>query len=165
MPNRRTALQTLAASAATLPILGQEKHDHSSTTKTPAYQAKIFSADDLALMAVLTDIIIPVTDTPGAAQAGVPLLIDGSAGRNEGLATAWRKALAWFRTQGSDHTATVARIAKEQGTEGAGVFKLLKDSTIDHYYATRIGLQQELGWNANTYLTEFKGCTHEEHQA
>ena len=39
------------------------------------------------------------------------------------------------------------------------------DSTIDHYYATREGLQQELGWNANTYLTEFKGCTHEEHKA
>ena len=39
------------------------------------------------------------------------------------------------------------------------------DSTIDHYYATREGLQQELGWNANTYLTEFQGCTHEEHKA
>lgn len=165
MPDRRKTLQTLAATAVALPILGQHQHEASTTGKLPPYQAKIFSADDLALMAALTGIIIPATDTPGAAEAGVPLLIDGSASRNEGLAQAWKNALAWFRTQGSDHAATIARIAKEQGTEGARVFKLLKDTTIDHYYATQIGLQKELGWNANTYLAEFKGCTHPEHQA
>jgi hypothetical protein len=43
-------------------------------------------------------------------------------------------------------------------------FRVLKDATIDAYYSTRDGLQQELGWNANTYLPEWKGCTHEEHR-
>lgn len=165
MSSRRTTLRALAAGSVALPILGQHQDHAAPLSAIPPYQAKVFSADDLALLATLTTIIIPATDTPGAAQAGVPLLIDGSASRNEGLANAWKKALAWFRTQGADHAATVARISTEQRTEGASIFKLLKDSTIDHYYATQIGLQKELGWNANTYLAEFKGCTHKEHQS
>jgi hypothetical protein len=165
MPGRRKTLQTLAAGAVTLPILGQ--HEHSApplSAKIPPYQAKVFSLEDLRLMSALTDIIIPPTDTPGAAAAGVSLLIDGSASRNPALGKAWKEALAWFRSQGEDHAATIARTSREQGTEGARHFKLLKDTTIDHYYATRAGLQQELGWNANTYLAEFQGCTHKEHQ-
>jgi hypothetical protein len=165
MPSRRKTLQAMATTAVALPILGQHQHDAPLSAKIPPYQAKIFSKEQLDLLAKLADIIIPATDTPGAAQAGVALLIDGSCSRNEALANAWKKALAWFAGQGSDHAATIARIAKEQGTEGARYFKLLKDTTIDHYYATREGLHQELGWDANTYLAEFKGCTHPEHQA
>jgi len=174
MPSRRKTLQAmattaLASTAVTLPVLGQQNGEHRHETplsaKIPPYQAKVFTAAELALLATLTEIIIPATDTPGAAQAGVALLLDGSCSRNAALAAVWKKALGWFAAQGQDHAATVARIAGERGTEGARYFKLLKDTTIDHYYATREGLQQELGWNANTYLSEFKGCTHPEHQA
>ena len=42
--------------------------------------------------------------------------------------------------------------------------RLLKGATVDAYYSTREGLNTELGWNGNTFLTEFKGCTHKEHQ-
>ena len=40
-----------------------------------------------------------------------------------------------------------------------------KDLTIDHYYATEVGLVKELGYQGNTYLAEFPGCEHqgEEH--
>jgi hypothetical protein len=165
MPSRRKTLQAIATTAVALPVLGQHQHDAPLSAKIPPYQAKVFSAEELKLLAALTDIIIPATGTPGAAQAGVPLLLDGSCSRNETLKNSWKKALPWFAAQGADHAATIARIASEKGTEGARYFKLLKDATIDHYYATREGLQQELGWNANTYLTEFKGCTHKEHQA
>ena len=60
--------------------------------------------------------------------------------------------------------ALLERLNRESGTEGARWFRLLKDTTIDQYYGTREGLQKELGWDANTYLPEFKGCTHPEHQ-
>ena len=43
-------------------------------------------------------------------------------------------------------------------------FRLLKDLTIDGYYSSRAGLVEELGWHGNTFLSEFKGCTHPEHQ-
>ena len=41
---------------------------------------------------------------------------------------------------------------------------MIKAMTIDGYYSTREGLEQELGWHGNTYLTSFPGCTHPEHQ-
>lgn len=165
MPSRRKTLQAIATSAVALPVLGQHQHDAPLSAKIPPYQAKVFSPEELKLLATLMDIIIPATDTPGAAQAGAPLLLDGSCSRNEPLKNSWQKALAWFAAQSGDPATTIARIASENATEGARYFKLLKDSTIDHYYATQAGLQQELGWNANTYLAEFKGCTHPEHQA
>ena len=43
--------------------------------------------------------------------------------------------------------------------------KLAKDLTIEGYYTSKPGLTVELGWNANTFLAEFQGCTHPEHQA
>jgi hypothetical protein len=52
-------------------------------------------------------------------------------------------------------------MSTDLSTEDGKAFTLLKDLTIDAYYRTKAGLMQELGWNANTYLPEFKGCTHE----
>jgi hypothetical protein len=36
--------------------------------------------------------------------------------------------------------------------------------TVEAYYSTEIGLAQELGYQGNSYLREFPGCQHEEHQ-
>jgi len=47
---------------------------------------------------------------------------------------------------------------------GPQFFAVLKGAAVDAYYSTREGLNMELGWNANTFLPEFKGCTHKEHQ-
>ena len=41
---------------------------------------------------------------------------------------------------------------------------MMKGLTVDGYYTSQAGLTQELGWHGNTFLTEFKGCTHPEHQ-
>ena len=43
-------------------------------------------------------------------------------------------------------------------------FRMIKDMTVEGYYSSQAGLSQELGWHGNTFLTEFKGCTHPEHQ-
>ena len=72
-------MQVMAQVAVTLPVLGQAPHQHESPLpgKIPPYVAKVFSPEELRLLGQLADVIIPTTDTPGAAQAGVPLLIDG----------------------------------------------------------------------------------------
>ncbi len=44
-------------------------------------------------------------------------------------------------------------------------FKAIKNLTIDGYYTSKIGIHQELGYQGNTYVKEFKGCTHPEHQS
>ena len=43
-------------------------------------------------------------------------------------------------------------------------FRLVKGMTVDGYYTSQEGLAGELGWHGNTFLSEFKGCTHPEHQ-
>jgi hypothetical protein len=125
--------------------------------------------DELALLAELTERIIPKTDTPGAAEAGVPAIIDAGLARNPAKLKQWKAALAWFRSQGRSSAARLKVLERlstaEKGTEGSEHFALLKGDTIDVYYSTEAGLKTELGWNANTYLSEFPGCTHPEHQS
>ena len=71
--------------------------------------------------------------------------------------------MAWLGKQKGGREPLLARLSTENGTAGAKHFKRLRDTTIEQYYNTREGLQTELGWNANTYVAEFKGCTHPEH--
>ena len=167
MQDRRTVLKIIGGSAAAFPILGQEHAAHEAAAVASKYTAKVFDGSQLQLLAELTDRIIPRTDTPGAADAGVPLLIDRVANRTPESVKQWKEMLAWFASQGKtpeDRLAALKSISTESGTAGARYFKMLKDTTIDQYYSTKEGLQQELGWNGNAYLAEFKGCTHPEHQ-
>ena len=169
MNDRRTAIKILGASAgvAAFPILGQEHASHAVADTPVKYAAQVFEPPQLQLLAELTDRIIPKTDTPGAAEAGVPLLIDRLATKRPDTITRWKEMLIWFAAQGATPEARLAvlkTISMESNTVGARYFKLLKDATIDTYYGTKEGLQQELGWNFNTFMPEFKGCTHPEHQ-
>ncbi len=157
MPSRRSALGVLTGAATLLPVLGQ----------APVSQP-VLSKTELQLLTELTERILPKTDTPGAAEAGVPAIIDASLKGNAEKTKRWKEALRWFAANGANPEARLQllqRISKEQGTEGAAHFAMLKGETIDVYYSTQEGLKQELGWNANTFLSEFKGCTHPEHQS
>ena len=173
---RRKALQTVAAAAAAAPLSGQHQHDTASTFVQIAAPAKpkFFTPGELDTVALLTDLIIPRTNTPGAADAGVHRIIDSLVSKSARLQKQWREGLAWANAEakhdGADWFAKLAQpkqIAILQRAEKTGhaFFTLLKNSTIDAYYSTREGLVTELGWNANTFLAEFKGCTHPEHQS
>ena len=168
MDNRRTVLKVIGAAAAALPVGAQEHAAHEEATKAVVkYTAKVFNQDQLTLLAELTDRIIPRTSTPGAADAHVPLLIDRIAARQAQSAQRWKDLLGWFAANGKtpeDRLELLKRASTESGTDAARHFALLKGVTIDQYYSTKEGLVQELGWNGNTFLTEFKGCTHAEHQ-
>lgn len=162
MPSRRSALGVLTGAAALLPVLGQ------TSLQNPAPVKQVLSKKELDLLSELTERIIPKTDTPGAAEAGVSKIIDATLAANPQKLKRWKDALAWFAKDGANPQArlqTLERISIEQGTEGARYFEMLKGETIDVYYSTIEGLKTELGWNANTFLTEFKGCTHKEHQS
>lgn len=137
---RREALVILGGAAA-LPAL--------------AAPPKFLSEAELAQLGKLVDVILPRTDTPGAADAQVHVIIDERCAANAAVGARWRELLG--RMAGDAEAVVKAAVDTPD-------FKLLKDSTIDVYYSTREGLRQELGWNANTYLPEWKGCTHDEHR-
>ena len=153
---RREVLVTIAAVAAASPAVGQ---------------AAFLSAAELAGLAALAEAIIPRTDTPGAADAGVPAAIDRRLAANPQLAERFRAGLQALdgEAQSRFHAAFAALTAAQQvelltPRQGDPFFRLIKDMTIDGYYSSQAGLSQELGWHGNTFLTEFKGCTHPEHQ-
>lgn len=175
MRTRRHALQTLTAAAAAAAAL-QAQHEHHESSalveiKKPT-SPQVFTKEEFAVISQLTEHVIPKTDTPGAIDAGVPFLIDRQA-KDAATAQKWRKGLGELdgltrREQGKAFLAlsSAQQIAVLKEMEGMKhwFFQLVKNSTIDAYYSTKEGRHQELKWVNNTFLTEFPGCTHPEHQ-
>jgi hypothetical protein len=177
--SRRSIIKTIATAAVAAPLGAQ--HEHHATndlvqiakSKTP-YKPKFFTRMELETVKLLVNLIIPRTDTPGAADAGVHQIIDTDVSRDRAAQKRWRDGLAWINSESRGKTfaaltsdkqiAILTSASKESDATGWKFFSLLKNATVDAYYSTREGLQTELGWNANTYLAEFKGCTHKEHQ-
>jgi gluconate 2-dehydrogenase subunit 3-like protein len=178
---RRSALKTIA-SAIAVPACAQHQHTADKLVQVAIAQGpfspRFFTAREFAILEQLVDLIIPRTETPGASDAGVARIIDsGTAQSARQLQRSWRTGIDWADKQAraqfnklfvqlspADQAAILRRASEETGTDGAQFFDLLKSSTIDAYYTTREGLVLELGWSGNTYLPEFKGCTHPEHQ-
>jgi hypothetical protein len=177
--SRRSIIKTIATAAVAAPVAAQ--HDHHATQQfaqiakaKAAYKPKFFTKAELETVKLLVDLIIPRTDTPGAADAGVHQIIDTDITRNPADQARWRDGLTWIKQESGGKSfaaltpeqqiAILTRASREGNGPGPKFFTLLKSATIDAYYSTREGLQTELGWNANTYLAEFKGCTHKEHQ-
>jgi hypothetical protein len=155
-PTRRDVLVTIAALAAT------------PASAEPA----LLTAPELATLTALVDTIIPRTDTPGASDAGVPAFIDRRLAANPELAARFREGIqaldAAARSQfQADFPALTSPQRIELLTTRADdpFFRLAKGLTVDGYYTSRDGLAGELGWHGNTFLPEFKGCTHPEHQS
>ncbi|MCI0662800.1 MAG: gluconate 2-dehydrogenase subunit 3 family protein [Acidobacteria bacterium] len=164
-------------------------HDHGShgraaktAQKKAPYKAKFFNADQMALISTISELIIPTDDhSKGAIEAEVPEFIDlmineASAETKktwtDGLAAMDKlsqdKNRALFNKATKDQQiAILTEISKNEArpqTPEERFFRTIKNMTIDGYYTSRIGIHDELKYKGNTYLKEFKGCTHPEHQ-
>jgi len=156
-PTRRDVLVTIAALATTSPADAQ-----------PA----LLTATELAWVKALADAIIPRTDTPGASDAGVPAYIDRRLASNPQLAENFRLGMTAIESDAqSRFGAAFPALTSQQQLELLNAHahdpfvRIAKGLTVDGYYSSREGLAEELGWHGNTFLTEFKGCTHPEHQS
>lgn len=166
MPSRRKILQTAAGAVTAFPILA-EPHQHGGTaaSATAAYKPKWATPAEMKQMAALADLIIPRTDTPGASEAKVHEFIDFTLSTDEKRKAEVREGLRWFAAIAvSKQVEALTQASRGTRTKEGRFFRLFKDLTIDGYYASRQGLVTELGWSGNTYLPEFKGCTHPEHK-
>ena len=164
-PTRREVLKTVAA-GLTVPAAGGAAPMVQIAT---AYRPRSFSNDQFRLVTTLVEMIIPVTDTPGAAAAGVDRIIDERLTADRDSRERFRKGLAlldadkFFDLDEDGRVALLTEFSNGDGEKGK-FFTLLKDLTVDGYYSIEIGMVRELGYRGNTFLKEFPGCTHEEHQ-
>ena len=178
MNTRRSAIKTIAAAAVALPAAAQHQHTEAPVRISAPYSPKVFQPAEMKWVAKLVDLIIPPTDTPGASDAQVPAFIDRALSRNGSLKDRFKLGMGRLNDRATqDHGAAFDALTEAQqiallpeisnapATALGRFFKLAKDLTIEGYYTSKEGLTRELGWNANTYMTEFKGCTHPEHQA
>ncbi|HEU0175359.1 MAG TPA: gluconate 2-dehydrogenase subunit 3 family protein [Blastocatellia bacterium] len=195
--SRRDALKGLAGIGVSLPVLNtnllagaqDHVHDHGShgqdantATKKAPYKAKFFNADQLALVATISELIIPTDDhSKGAIAAEVPEFIDLMISESPAeIKKTWTDGLAAMDKLSQDkNSATFNKATKDQQiailtevskneakpqTQEERFFRTIKNMTIDGYYTSKIGIHDELQYKGNTYLKEFKGCTHPEHQ-
>ena len=194
MSTRREALKTIATGAlgaATSSLWVEslvaharaQAHHARATVAEQAWKPRVLTAWQDKAVTALTELIIPQTDTPGAAGAGVNRFIDATlADASPADRGAFLRGLAWIDARskslfGADivdalptqQTALLTRLSAEGNPEGEDkigreFFEAIKSLTIAGYYSTQIGLQQELGDDGQMFLLEFKGCDHPEHQ-
>ena len=197
--DRRQALRTLAfggigavaapAWAEALAAIARDHADHAhaalaSAAETAPWAPKVFNAHQNETVVLLSEMIIPQTDTPGAKAAKVnefiDLVLDDA---NEAERKQFLNGLAWMdgRSQelfGTDFVSaapeqqtallTIVASPKNKAFEdqvGTEFFKAIKALTITGYYTSEIGMKQELGDDGQLFFLEYPGCTHPQHKA
>ncbi len=154
-PTRRQALVTIAAGISAGSLVRPQQY-------TPA----TLTVDEHDLLGLVVDAILPETETPGAREVGVHSLIDEDLAAGSPTLETLRAGLASLRDEQfaemdeDGRTGVLRRYSAGEG-QARAFFELVKGLTIDAYYSTEVGLVQELGYQGNTYLQEFPGCTHD----
>ena len=166
-PTRRDAIKTVAAGLV-VPAAAVAASTPLVQIATP-YRPRNFSSNQFRLVTTLVEMIIPATDTPGAGAAGVDRIVDETLSNDLETRAKFRQGLALLEAEKfserdqDDRVRLLAEFSNSDGEKGE-FFTLLKDMTIDGYYSTETGMVRELGYRGNTFLKEFPGCTHDEHQ-
>jgi gluconate 2-dehydrogenase subunit 3-like protein len=158
------------------PAAGNASFYHPIATGT---SPNAFNAKQFAILSVLVDMMIPRTDTPGAADAGVHWYVDRIAGDKLEVREKLSQGLTWLddeshRRFGKDFVeadaADRARLltmisdlpeansADARLASGRDFFRQVKAMTIQGYYQSEIGMMEELHWAGNQILAEMPGC-------
>jgi hypothetical protein len=179
---------------ATLPVLGtnmaaqeQAAHQHMHASTQPAADAKpqplkFFTEDENNTIIEMSERIIPADQSsPGAKAARVNEYIDLIVSQSPDMVKqTWRDGLAAVNGMSRDKFGKsfadasvdqqvellkeISKNEKNPSTKVEGFFRTIKNATVDGYYTSEIGIHQELHYKGNSYLKEFVGCTHAEHQ-
>jgi gluconate 2-dehydrogenase gamma chain len=150
------------------------------------YVPQFFTPSEFKTVEVLTELILPTDDEPGAKEARVVDYIDfvvfsarefePSLQREwtDGLILLDRESVKEFgrgfhRNSKADREKLLAEMSMPERDpsahhEGYAFFRLVKEMTVEGFYTSRIGLIDVLNYQGMNYLSEFPGCTHPEHQ-
>ena len=155
--------------------------------ETGAYSPRFFEPDEFKTVEILTELIIPSDDTPGAKEAQVARYIDfvvfSASEFKPVLQSEWKQGLTLLDRLSSDKyqrrfhelaradqeslLTDISLPERQQGATHPGFefYRLAKDMTVDAFYSSRVGLIDVLGYKGLSVMGEFPGCTHAEHQA
>ena len=175
--DRRTALKAVGT-VALLPwlsdngLLAFTRLQETSAPPTP----NALTPSQFATLETLVDAIIPTDDrSPGAKEARVAdyidlLLVESPSELTlqwlGGLAALDAASNARFKapfvklnpTQMDAILADISRNERKPKTPLEIFFVMTKDATIEGYYTSKIGIEQELRYKGNKFLREFVGC-------
>jgi len=184
MIERRELFKILGATlAAAREVAAQHEHGAAAPIDTANYKPRFFSDRQYTAIDDLTEIIIPADDqSPGARAAGVRFYVDSvlhyaapdvQQRWHNGLAAVEEAAHAQFGKDFPDLgaaekdklVALMAKGEKSPTTELERFFPVLKGAAVEAFALSDIGMQEYLGYNGNTAIPEFPGCTHPEHQS
>lgn len=134
-----------------------------------------FEAGEFRTLSRMVDLIIPRTDTPGAADAGVALYIDIVVNSDHALGDKFKRGLKELEEASVAATKKTFSSAREseqislltamlpKTAPGNDFFETVKAMTIVGYYSSEIGLFQELHFKGNEALATSPGCPHGGH--
>jgi hypothetical protein len=168
--DRRSLLKIFGAIGATCayPFASDELYAQ-TTTPVPESALHFFNKTDFAVISRLADLIVPETDSLGAARAGVPEYIDMVIARNAEQQAVVADGLHWLATKNFmqlDEAAQYAILQPLCETADSGdlrarnvqFFALIKSLTADGYYTSRTGLMDELHYHGNTPHAGYPTC-------
>jgi Gluconate 2-dehydrogenase subunit 3 len=190
MSTRRDALRILVATSAALPSIASPRQETKEVGDQPGHlhagpaiqvpvpsKPTFFQPREFATIEAMSECIIPRSDTPGAKDTGVALLIDKAIVAEPDLMPVYRAGIADLNalsisSYGQEFAvlnqrqqiAVLTPLSLDADSSPGKFFTTVKNMTIDAYYKTEAGLKTELGWHGNTYLASFPGCDHPEHQ-
>jgi gluconate 2-dehydrogenase gamma chain len=180
--DRRTILEMLAKAAVASQFTGFDRwafaQQHHATETAPQrakqYQPTYFLPPEYRAIEILTDLIIPEDETPGAKQAGVSEFIDFMAAHGEhDIQQPMRDGLAGLDvvSKQSNHETFNNLSTKQQvdilerlaampvGDPGNKFFRLIRRYTVMGYYTSRVGLK-ELDYPGLRFYSESPACPH-----
>jgi gluconate 2-dehydrogenase gamma chain len=164
------------------------EHEHmnhaapKTAAATKAAPLKFFTEAENKLLIEMSERIIPKDENSGGAkEARVSEYIDMVASiANDQVKKEWRDGIAAINKMsrdmsGKDFAETseqqqiqlltvISKNEMKPQTVEEKFFKMMKSATVDGYYTSKIGIHDELKYRGNSYIKEFTGCTHPEHQ-
>jgi gluconate 2-dehydrogenase gamma chain len=182
--NRRTLLQLIASApmAAAFTWTGEEAVQASAQVRASgaAFKPVFFTPYEYDTVKVLVDMIIPKDARSGSAtEAGVPQFMDFIVNEQTNRQNAMRGGLAWLnlechrrfdldfvkcsdaqRREVLDDIAWPRKTVRPELAYGVPFFNSFRDLTASGFFTSKMGID-DLGYQGNTVVPEWKGCPDE----
>lgn len=187
LPHGPTLMASPAPAAGGLHQIQENGPSPSPADTESPYVPRFFKPGEFHTVEVLTEVILPSDEEPGAKEAKVANYIDfvvySAAEFEPSLQKQWidglnlinqlsqkqygKRFLELSPAQREDLLTqmSVSEHDPKARHPGFPFYRLLKSMTLEAFFTSKVGLIDFLQYKGLQFLTSFPGCTHPEHQA